>query len=251
MELSDVEDRGVQTGAVQPWFCLSSHFVDEIWSAVDRLQRFLLSFSALAGWESVFIIDPHDHFKQILAVAPQLAHLNATWKMLRARISWVTAIFEKYDLEYQGIPANSPATTNPELYNPQPMLALDTLGSHLMEMMRNISYMAEAASEWQRRRIAKGRGFEEVWRELDQLMAAFPPCNLELGLRVISYDLVGNMISRPWSPFFHSQSAVETEERHTLLLELEDARLGEHPHQGSEDGTIILDNHQKGSDKWV
>ena len=94
--------------------------------------------------------------------------------MLRARIIWIPVIFEKYNSKYQGLSINSPATTNPELYNPQPMQAFHSMGSQLLGLMRNILYMAEAAMERQKRRIAKGRKFKEIWDVPDQLAAVFP-----------------------------------------------------------------------------
>ena len=126
----------------------------------------------------------------MLLATPKLAHIDATWKMLRARIAHILTIFKKYDLEYQGLPAQSPATTNPELYNPQPGFSFDTTSSYLTEMMRNIPYMSEVVSERQLRRIAKGRGFEEVWGEPDRLTAAFPRCDPEANPRTITYDSI-------------------------------------------------------------
>ena len=227
LEPSDVEDQGIQIGNEHPQFRLSEQFANEIWPAVDRLQKFLLSFSSLAGRESIFIIDPHDRFRQMLSAASKLAHIDVTWKMLRARIACVPTIFEKYDLEYQGLPAQSPATTNPELYNPQPGFSFDTTGSYLTEMMRNILY--KAVSERQLRRIAKGRGFEEVWGEPDRLAAAFPRHDPEANPHTITYDSIGNVVSRPRSPSVHSQSAVERDERSALLLGAEGERPKDRP----------------------
>ena len=197
LEPSDVEDQGIQIGNERPQFRLSEQFTNKIWPVVDRLQKFLLSFGSLAGWESIFIINPHNHFRQMLSAAPKLAHIDATWKMLRARIARVLTIFEKYDLEYQGLPAQSPATTNPELYNPQPGFSFDTAGSYLTEMMRNIPYMSEVVSERQLRRIAKGKGFKEVWGEPDRLTAAFPRRDSKANPHTITYNSIGNVVSRP------------------------------------------------------
>ena len=133
----------------------------------------------------------------MLSTTPQIIHLDVAWKMLRARIIWILVMSDKYDSEYQGLPINSPATTNPKIYNLQPTQALNSTGSQLLGLMRDIPYVVEAAMKRQKRRIVKGRHFKEIWDVLDQLTVVFPHCNTKTDPCMISYDQFGNVIACP------------------------------------------------------
>ena len=92
--------------------------------------------------------------------------------MLNPRIQRIPKIVEKYDAEYQGDSVSSLAMTNLDLYEPQPARTSDS--HHLLGLLQDIPYMAKSITDRQKRRLAKGRSFEEVWEEPTRLAAAFP-----------------------------------------------------------------------------
>ena len=59
--------------------------------------------------------------------------------------------------------------------------------------------MAKSITDRQKRRLAKGHSFKEVWEEPTHLAAAFPARSLEQQALVIGYDLIRNVTTCLWS----------------------------------------------------